>query len=141
MSHYIWIIGLLFMFLSCSNDLNDIEDDNDPNLRVLSAEEQSLISSSDALAIDLFKELNGDENLFFSPLSVQYALSMTLNGANEDTFNSIKETLRCSELNENEINEALQSLTEFLLNIDKKVLLSIANSIWYRENVDVLKIF
>jgi len=125
------------MFSACSSDLNGIDDDNDPDLRVLSAEEQSLALSSNAFVINLLKELDNekDDNLFFSPLSVQYALSMTLNGANEETFNSIKEVLCVDNLNEHEINEAYQSLTEFLLNIDQKVMLSIANSIWYEQKL------
>jgi len=125
------------MFLSCSNDLNGIDDDNEPNLRDLSPEEQSLATSSNDFVLNLFKELDGinNENLFFSPLSVQYALSMTLNGAEEETYDEIKETLGCDNLNEHEINEAYQSLTDFLLNIDKEVLLTIANSIWYEQDL------
>jgi serpin B len=131
------------MFLSCSNDLNNIDDDNEPNLRDLSQEEQSLAASSNTFVVDLFKELDNEnnENLFFSPLSVQYALSMTLNGASDETFNQIKETLGCDDLNEHEINEAYKSLTDFLLNIDKKVLLSIANSIWYEQNLTAEEAF
>lgn len=143
MSNYIWVIGFLFMFLSCSNDLNNIDDDNEPNLRDLSQEEQSLAASSNTFVLNLFKELDNEnnENLFFSPLSVQYALSMTLNGADDETFNQIKETLGFDDLNEHEINEAYRSLTDFLLNIDKKVLLSIANSIWYEQNLTAEEAF
>lgn len=143
MSHFIWILGLLIMFSSCSNDLNGLEDDNEPNLRTLSHEEQSMALSSNAFVISLFKELeNGkSENLFFSPLSVQYALSMTLNGAKDETFSKIQETLGFGDLNEFEINEAWQSLTEFLLNIDKTVLLTIANSIWYEQKLTASESF
>ena len=132
-----WIIGIFFIFLGCTSGPNG-DDDNEPNLRTLSQEEQSLAVSSNAFVINLFNQLEkqeGDKNLFFSPLSVQYALSMTLNGASEETFDSIKETLGFHDLNEMEINDAYQSLTEFLLNIDKKVLLSIANSIWYEQQL------
>ena len=101
-----WIIGFLFLFLGCTNGPNG-EDDNEPNLRSLSQEEQSLATSSNAFVFHLLTELEkqeGDKNLFFSPLSVQYALSMTLNGASEETYNSIKETLGFDDLNEQEIN-------------------------------------
>ena len=137
MLKYMWIIGFLFLFLGCTNGPNG-EDDNEPNLRSLSQEEQSLATSSNSFVFHLLTELEkqeGDINLFFSPLSVQYALSMTLNGASEETYDSIIETLGYNNLNEQEINEAFQSLTEFLLNVDKKVLLTIANSIWYEQKL------
>jgi serpin B len=131
------------MLSSCSNDINGLDDDNKPNLRTLSSEEKSLAASSDDFVIDLFKELEqvAEGNLFFSPLSVQYALSMTLNGARDETFDGIKGTLGIEDLNEHEINEAYQSLTEFLLNVDKKVLLTIANSIWYEQKLTASESF
>lgn len=144
MSKLVWFIGFIFICMSCSNDLNGPEDDNIPNLRVLSAEEQSLAASSNEFVFDLFRALekrDDGKNIFFSPLSVQYALSMALNGANEATYDSIKSTLCFDDLNEQEINEAFQSLTEFLLNVDSKVLLTIANSIWYEEKLTVEESF
>jgi serpin B len=131
------------MFSSCSSEVNELNEDDFPELRALSSEEQSLSNSSNAFVIDLFKELDKTEkgNLFFSPLSVQYALSMTLNGSKDETFNSIKEVLAVSDLNEHEINETFKSLTEFLLNVDEKVLLSIANSIWYEQKLSAAESF
>ena len=131
------------MFSSCSSEVNEPNVDDSPELRALSSEEQSLSNSSNAFVIDLFKELEKTEkgNLFFSPLSVQYALSMTLNGSKDETFNSIKEVLTVSDLNEHEINETFKSLTEFLLNVDEKVLLSIANSIWYEQKLSAAESF
>jgi serpin B len=140
---YNWILLLFVLFSSCSEDLNELSDDDSPELRVLSSEEKSLSNSSNAFVIDLFKELEKTEegNLFFSPLSIQYALSMTLNGSKDETFNSIKEVLTVSDLNEHEINEAFKSLTEFLLNVDDKVLLTIANSIWYEQTLTATEAF
>jgi len=140
---YNWIILLFIMFSSCANDINELNDDDTPDLRTLSSEEQSLARSSNAFVINLFRELEKTEkgNLFFSPLSIQYALSMTLNGANDETFNSIKEVLDVNDLNENEINEAFKSLSEFLLNVDKQVLLTIANSIWYEQKLTAAESF
>jgi len=140
---YNWIILLFIMISGCSSDLNEFDEDDTPDLRALSSEEQSLAKSSNAFVINLFKELEKTEegNLFFSPLSIQYALSMTLNGSSEETFNSIKEVLDVNDLNEHEINEAFKSLTDFLLNVDKKVLLTIANSIWYEQKLTASESF
>jgi serpin B len=138
-----WILLLFILLSSCSNDVNELSNDDSPELRPLSSEEKSLSNSSNAFVIDLFKELEKTEegNLFFSPLSIQYALSMTLNGSKDETFNSIKEVLDVSDLNEHEINEAFKSLTEFLLNVDDKVLLTIANSIWYEQKLTATEAF
>jgi serpin B len=138
-----WILLLFILLSSCSNDVNELSDDDSPELRALSSEEKSLSNSSNAFVIDLFKELEKTEegNLFFSPLSIQYALSMTLNGSKDETFNSIKEVLAVSDLNEHEINEAFKSLTEFLLNVDDKVLLTIANSIWFEQKLTATEAF
>ena len=144
MSKFIWFIGFFFMFVACSNDLNGPEDDNIPNLRVLSADEIAVATSSNEFVFNLFRALDDqedDSNIFFSPLSVQYALSMVLNGAAEETYDHIINTLGFDDLNEQEINESFQSLTEFLLDVDKKVLLSIANSIWYEEQLTVEESF
>src|SRR5210317_778685 len=111
---YNWVLLLFILLSSCSDDVNELSDDDSPELRALSSEETSLSNSSNAFVIDLFKELEKTEagNLFFSPLSIQYALSMTLNGSKDETFNSIKEVLAVSDLNEHEINEAFKSLTD-----------------------------
>jgi len=140
---YNWTLLLFIIFSSCNCDINELDDDDTPDLRALSSEEQSLAGSSNAFVINLFKELEKTEegNLFFSPLSIQYALSMTLNGSRDETFNSIKEVLDVNDLNEHEINEAFKSLTEFLLNVDKKVLLTIANSIWYEQKFTAAESF
>jgi serpin B len=140
---YNWTLLLFILFSSCNGDINEFDDDDTPDLRALSSEEQSLAGSSNAFVINLFKELEKteDANLFFSPLSIQYALSMTLNGSRDETFNSIKEVLDVNDLNEHEINEAFKSLTEFLLNVDKKVLLTIANSIWYEQQLTAAESF
>lgn len=140
---YNWILLVFLLFSSCSDDVNELTEDDSPELRELSSEEKSLSNSSNAFVIDLFKELEKTEdgNLFFSPLSIQYALSMTLNGSKDETFNSIKEVLEVSDLNEHEINEAYKSLTEFLLSVDSKVLLTIANSIWYEHRLSVTESF
>ncbi len=133
----------LFLF-ACVDNLNSIVEDNPPNLRELNAQEELLIESSNDFAFDLFHEINEieqDQNFFFSPLSVEYALGMTLNGADKATLEAIKTTLGNETLNELEINEAMHSLTEFLTKIDKTVLLKIANSIWYKENLSIKQAF
>ena len=76
-----------------------------------------------------------------SPLSVALALGMTYNGADGSTKEAMKETLKLSGLSDEEINTAYKSIIDQLLKLDPKVVLSIANSIWYRLNFTVLPEF
>ena len=138
----LWIFTLVLM-VGCGENLDPIGD-NEPVLRDLTPQEESLILSSNEFAFDLFHELNNQndqENLFFSPLSVQYALAMTLNGSDQETYAAIRDVLKNQNLSENEINESYLSLTQFLLGIDKTVLLKIANSVWYRKGLTVKEAF
>lgn len=139
---FLWISAFVWL-MGCSENVDPV-DDNEPVLRDLTPQEESLILSSNEFAFDLFHELNDPVqtgNLFFSPLSVQYALAMTLNGSDQETYEAIREVLKNQTLNEQEINESYQSLTKFLLRIDKTVLLKIANSIWYRKDLTVKEAF
>ncbi len=139
---FLWIFAFVLIF-GCDNGVDPIGD-NEPVLRDLTTQEKSLILSSNKFAFDLFHELNNQDdqaNLFFSPLSVEYALAMTLNGSGQETFDVIQEVLNNETLNESEINESYQSLTQFLLGIDKTVLLKIANSVWYRKDLTVKEAF
>ncbi len=133
-----------FFLFSCDQNADNFIDENPPQLRTLSAEEESLIESSNSFVFELLNEINqqeSDKDYFFSPLSVQYALAMTLNGSGNDTFDAIKAVLNNDELTETEINESYKTLTAFLLGIDKTVLLKIANSVWYREDLSVKEAF
>ncbi|NJO03955.1 MAG: hypothetical protein HC880_21800 [Bacteroidia bacterium] len=50
------------------------------------------------------------KNLFISPLSVGYALAMTLNGATGTTREEIKEVLGLASLSDEELNRAYRYL-------------------------------
>jgi serpin B len=86
----------------------------------------------------MFKEIvaeePADKNLFISPTSISLALAMTWNGANTSTEDSIAFALRFPDLDSNEINAVYRDLMNGLTTVDEKVLLSIANSIWYRQD-------
>ena len=81
------------------------------------------------------------ENIIISPLSISSALSMTLNGANGATRDSMLDALRMNGLTPDIINNSYKDLTEALLNVDKRVMISIANSVWTENNFVVKKPF
>jgi len=111
----------------------------------LTADQIALISSENSFALDIFKKViessTESENVIISPLSISSALSMTLNGANGTTRDAMLATLGMNGLTPEKINNSYKDLTEALLNVDKRVLISIANSVWTEKNFVVKKPF
>ncbi|MBR1529561.1 MAG: serpin family protein [Oscillospiraceae bacterium] len=89
-------------------------------------------------AVNLFQETalqNPDGNLLISPLSVMTALSMTANGAKNQTLSEIEQVLG------SDISDLNQNLYSYLQTLPSsgKTKFSIANSIWFRDT-EALKV-
>ena len=132
-------VNIILLFVSfivliqCSNNITN------PIVRELTQLEKEVTSSSDEFGLKLFKKVNefeGEKNIFISPLSISMALGMALNGANGSTYDAMQSTLELSSLSNQEINEAYKSLIELLTQIDPKVQFDIANSIWYKNDLN-----
>lgn len=142
---FLLITVLLFIpLVSCEKDIpEDIP--GDPVPIELNAIELSLSESSNDFSFDIFRLLMNRKsevgNIMISPLSISYALSMTLNGANGETRNSMMEALRTTDLSMDEINESYLNLTEKITGIDKRVVLDIANSVWVEDRLNVKQEF
>jgi serine protease inhibitor len=136
--------ALPLMFLSCHKTTNEILPVN-PVPILLTSDQVSLIESENSFAFDIFKKINENsevsENVIISPLSISYALSMTLNGADGSTRDAMLEALRVVGSTPEIINNSYKNLSEALLNIDKRVLITIANSVWIEQNFIVKKPF
>ncbi|HEY9123087.1 MAG TPA: serpin family protein, partial [Bacteroidales bacterium] len=134
------IVGCICFTTACSDD-NTENQVNDIKSQLKSAQ---LVEASNEFGINLFKETNKlapDKNLFVSPFSALQALSMTYNGANGITKSEMATTLGFKDASEAQVNEYNQSLAKALLNADAKVMFEIANSIWYRQEYNVLPAF
>ena len=131
-------------FLSCNKEPVETLP-TDPVQINLTTDQVSLIESENSFALDIFKKVIENsaesENIIISPLSISSALSMTLNGANGATRDAMMEALRVNGLTPEIINNSYKNLTEALLNVDKRVLISIANSVWTENNFVVKKPF
>lgn len=93
-----------------------------------------------AFALELFQRSVEDaekENMLISPLSVMLALSMTANGATGETKAQMEEVLG---LSVKELNEYLYSYIHSLPS-DDKAKFGVANSIWFRDGLEVLPSF
>lgn len=141
----ITIFLILAGLLSCNGNIVE-PDDTDPDPpRELSESEKAIASSDATFSYRIFRETvsydNTADNLFISPLSISMALAMVLNGAEGETHNQIKETLGLSGLSEDEINQNFLSLMNYLISVDSKVAVKIANSVWYDEQLEVKQEF
>lgn len=76
------------------------------------------------------------QNIFISPSSVAIALTMTYNGASGDTQTAMANALELQGMSLSDINQAYATLKQRLENTDKSIELSIANSLWGRNDVN-----
>jgi serpin B len=129
--------------MSCSK--NDETLPKEPVPIDLTQDQVALIESGNAFAFDIFskvmKSAGENENIMISPLSISYALSMTVNGANGDTRDAMLEALRLKGISVDAINRSYKDLTKALLSVDKRVLMSIANSVWIENDFTAKKNF
>jgi serpin B len=104
--------------------------------RSLSVAEVELIESDNRFAFELFRavnELEGNKNIFLSPLSVAMALGMTYNGAAGTTQEAMQQALELQGMTLQDVNESYQSLIALLRNLDSRVEFTLANSIWHSD--------
>lgn len=144
MTSLIMISLIMILSTSCSK-ADDEELPTEPVQIDLSASQVSLVNSGNNFAFDLFRSILAesaeDENIIISPLSVSVALSMTLNGASGQTREDMLATLGISGLPDDEINQAYRDLAEALLEVDRRVNIQIANSVWIEEDFSPKKTF
>lgn len=97
--------------------------------------DKEIIDSEKAFSLDMYQTIaeETNENIFLSPLSIQLALAMTVNGADGETKQVMNETLHVANQTEDQMNERFQSLLQSLQQIDD-VALSSAQSIYVQEN-------
>ncbi|MGQ9902170.1 MAG: serpin family protein [Fimbriimonadales bacterium] len=76
---------------------------------------------------------NAGENLCFSPLSLALALSMTLNGADGETYDAIAKTLGYSEQTLETLNTQARALNRLLDPADKSITVHMANGLWVQR--------
>lgn len=139
------IATLVMMSASCEGKHNEIDLDNLPKpIKIeLRSSETEMVSSDQSFAFNFLanvyaEELVDEDNSFMvSPLSLSMALAMTMNGAEGETKSAMQETLNLKGFTSDEINSYYKKLKEALLATDPSTKLSIANSIWTNQNVQI----
>lgn len=132
------ILSLAFTTLSCND-----EDDFPTEKKVIELDEKStqLVQAGNEFGFELFRNIYEQEtendNIMVSPLSVSLALAMVYNGANGETKTAMEKTLKMYGLTPDEINQSYSNLVAELQSLDPRVLLEIANAIFYRKDFEV----
>lgn len=110
----------------------------------LSVQEQIMIGGSNDFAFRLLhrlKDKEEDNSFFVSPLSISTAFGMALNGAADETYEQMRGFFGYDGLTRDEINRANRDLIDLLTTLDPQVIMTIANSVWYREGITVREEF
>lgn len=135
-------LGVALLLMQCTDTVEgprgtDFDCTNAPDVCTLTKDQN-------VFGFDLFQELHAAEptdNIFISPMSISTALSMALNGAAGQTYTDMQGAMRVPNWEQNRLNAAYRSLLEVVPNLDPKVQLQIANSIWYRDTYVVRQEF
>ncbi len=128
---------LLLTALSCTKPVDNPQVDSTAGALRVSA---PFATQTTDFAFDLLKRVNEQDkgvNTFVSPLSLHIALGMVLNGAKGQTAQEIQKTLKLDAQTLAEANQTYANLMENLPGVDPKVKLTLANSVWYRNNFTV----
>ncbi|SFE93047.1 serpin family protein [Sunxiuqinia elliptica] len=145
MKQFFFLFGLSFLMsslISCSSEDITEHEISDIQLNDKSAQ---LVKADNAFGLELFKELNKEQeagkNLMLSPLSISQALAMTYNGAEGNTKTEMEAVLHKSGFTPQQINESYQNLVNALTSHDSRVDLSISNAIFYRNGFSIKPTF
>ncbi len=98
--------------------------------------DQKVITANTRFGFKLFSEIlkqGSSENIFISPTSVAIALAMAYNGAKGETQQAMAKTLELQGISLPDINSTNAALIAAVQNLDDKVQLTIANSLWARQ--------
>lgn len=101
---------------------------------------EEVLKGNNKFTFNLFKELSKEdngENLFISPISILTALTMTYNGADNNTKTEMGRVLGYEGIDINEVNNTYKELMNYIENIDKRVEINMGNSIWIKEGENI----
>lgn len=131
-------------FVSCKKSNNKPKPDIGKDL-VLTPLQAQKATTDNAFSFKLFKAIGAGDNttgnVFISPLSISFAMAMTSNGANGQTLTAIRNAMDFNGFSQDDLNTYYNNLITNLPQLDPNTTLSIANSIWYRNDYSVLPAF
>lgn len=133
------LVGNLTSCAVLSPKTQDLTGDETPQPVQGTAPDDAFYMHTADLSLNLFKEtIDDNKNSLISPLSVILALAMTANGADTETFDQMQAYLG-GDIPLSKLNEYLYYYYTNLPSSDKSKL-SIANSIWFRDDENRLTV-
>ena len=99
------------------------------------------VEAGNKMAFSFLEQMFDDENLICSPLSLQYAMAMTANGASGETLQEIIDFLGYGEEGIEALNEYNKALLEQLPAVDLDVTLKVTDALLVNEKFPLLPSF
>lgn len=100
---------------------------------------EDIVKANSDLAMELFSKLSYEEsgvNMMISPLSISIAMAMATNGASDTNLTEMKSVLGFGEMEMSAVNAQFYELIQSLVEADKDMVLSIANSVWMDDQFE-----
>ena len=144
------ISAALAALASCTVIKNDIDDpitisSPTPDTQItrvsLNEAQKGYVEAGNAMALRFLDKLYGGKNLVCSPLSLQYALAMTANGASGETLQEIIDFLGYGADGIDALNEYSKILMEQLPAVDLDVKLKVVDAILVNDRFPLLPAF
>lgn len=107
----------------------------------LSETQQGYVKAGNAMALRFLKQIYQGENLICSPLSLQYALAMTANGASGETLQEIIDFLGYGSDGIDALNAYSKILLEQLPAVDLSVTLKVTDALLVNKDFPLLPSF
>lgn len=141
-----FLASLTMLVMACNSNDAEKPDDSAYQQKIFLNEKAAVVvDANNAFGFKLFNKINedtpADNNIVISPLSVSMALGMTMNGANGNTRTAMENTLELQGSTAEAINESYQTLIQALTTVDPDVTMEIPNSIWHRNDFEVIQGF
>ena len=136
---FLCLIGMVSLLIGTGcNSLDALLPDDGQSEPETVSINTNVVSANTRFGFDVFNEIRQteqDKNIFISPLSISIALAMALNGASGETEQAMTNALHLQGLDSESINVGYAALRGALETSDPKVPLTIANSLWARQDV------
>ncbi|WP_293073897.1 serpin family protein, partial [Moorena sp. SIO4A5] len=142
----ILLTGILGCVSEKTNALDPLPN-SEPSKESMSADQKptlavdtNLVDANTKFGFKLFSEIlkqDTNKNVFVSPTSIAIALDMAYNGASGETQEAMAKVLELEGLSLDQLNQGNNALKASLENADPDVQLSIANSLWANQGIDI----
>ncbi|XP_071949433.1 leukocyte elastase inhibitor-like [Antedon mediterranea] len=127
---FLYLLSVLFTTTMATQSTSSFENLSD------------LANSSNEFSLDLYKTIlptAKGKNIFFSPVSITTALSMTYMGARGETANQMRDVLHYNDIDENKLHQSFYELNGLLYGSEEAYTLKSANRLFTHQGFSILE--